>query len=53
MLDGVPFRSAARVVGDGNGKGKRVGQLGLQFGLPGVAATAVAAAAVGQDEKLA
>ena len=53
MFDRVPFGSAGRIVGHGNGQGERVGQLGLKLRLPGVTAIAVAAAGVGQDENLA
>src|SRR6266852_4334529 len=53
MLDGVPFGSAGRVVGHGDGQGRRVGQLGLEFGFPGVTAAAIATAGVGQNENLA
>ena len=37
MLNGVPFGSARRVVGHGEGETERVGQLGLEFGFPGAA----------------
>ena len=50
MLDGVPFGSAGWIVGHGDRQGKRVGQLRLEFGLPGIAAIAVAAAGIGQNE---
>lgn len=53
MFDGVPLGSAGRIVGDGDGQGERVGQLGLQLSFPGVTTIAVAAASVGQDEDLA
>ena len=38
-------------MGHGDGKFEAIAQLGLEFGLPGPAAMAVAAAAVGQDEQ--
>lgn len=53
MFDRVPFGSAGRIVGHGNGQGVRVGQLGLKLRLPGITAMAVAAAGVGQDKNLA
>ena len=53
MLDGVPFGSPGWIVGYGDREGERVGQLRLEFGLPGVAAIAVAAAGIGQNENLA
>jgi hypothetical protein len=40
-------------VSHGDGQGERVGQLGLQFGFPGVTAIPIAAAGVSQDENLA
>src|SRR5467141_2598574 len=53
MLDGVPFGSSGWIVGHGDGQGERVGQLRLELGLPGIAAIAVAAAGIGQNENLA
>ena len=53
MLDGVPFGSAGGIVGDGYGQGKGVGQLGLEFGLPGMTAASVATAGIRQNEQLA
>jgi hypothetical protein len=38
---------------DGNLKLETVGDLGLEFGFPGVAAATIAAASVGQNQKLA
>ena len=53
MLDGVPFGSAGGIVGDGYGQGKGVGQLGLEFGFPGMTAASVATAGIRQNEQLA
>lgn len=53
MFDGVPFGSSGGIVGHGDRQVERVGQLGLKLGLPGVAAIAVTAASVGENEKLA
>ena len=53
MLDRIPFGSTGRIVGNGYGQGKRVGQLGLELGFPGMTAATVAAAGIGQDEQLA
>ena len=52
VLDGVPFRSAGRVVGDGERQAVCVGELGLKFDFPGAATMAVAASGVAQDEEL-
>jgi hypothetical protein len=41
MLDRIPFGSTGGIVGHGHGEGKGVGQLGLEFGFPGVAAGAL------------
>ena len=40
-------------MGYGYGQGKRIGQLGLELGFPGVTAATVAAAGVSQNEQLA
>ena len=53
MFDRVPFGGTGRIVGDGDGQGERVGQLRLKFGFPGVAAIAVAAASIGQNQNVA
>jgi len=53
MLDGVPFGSAGGIVGDGYGQGKGVGQLGLEFGFPGMTAATVATVSIRQNEQLA
>ena len=53
MLDGIPFGSTGGIVGYGDGESKRVNQVRLQFSFPGVAAATVAAAGIGEDEKLA
>ena len=54
MFDGVPYSGGRRLdsAGHGDSEGERVGQLRLQFRLPGVTATTIAAAGVGQDENL-
>ena len=53
MLDRIPFGSTSRIVGHGYGQGKGVGQLGLEFGFPGMTAATVAAAGVSKNEQLA
>ena len=53
MLDWVPFRSACRIVGNGHSQGKRVCQLGLDLGFPGMTAATVAPAGISQNEQLA
>jgi hypothetical protein len=53
MLDRVPFGSSGWIVGHGDRQCKRVGQLRLELGLPGIAAIAVAAAGISQNENLA
>ena len=53
MLDRIPFGRAGGIVSNGNGQGKGVSQLGLEFGFPGMTAATVAAAGVGQNEQLA
>ena len=52
MFNGVPFGSASRVVRHGEGQAEGVGQLRLEFGFPGAATSAIAAAGVAQDEEL-
>jgi len=53
MLDWFPFRSACRIVGNGHSQGKRIRQLGLDLGFPGMTAATVAATGIGQNEQLA
>lgn len=53
VLDGNPVGGAGRVVRDGRGKTAGVGQLSLQFGLPGSLSGAVAAVGIGQNQQLA
>ena len=53
VLDGVPFGSARRIVGNSESQPKRVGQLRLEFGFPGPAPSAIAATGVAEDEELA
>ena len=52
VLDGIPFGSAGWVVGNGEGQPEGICQLRLEFGFPGTATTAIAAAGVAQDEDL-
>ena len=52
MFDGIPFGSAGGLVSHSYGQGKGVGQLGLEFGFPGMTAATVAAAGIGQNEQL-
>jgi hypothetical protein len=52
MLDGIPFRGAGWIVGNGERQPEGVGQLRLELGLPGAATIAVAAASVTEDEDL-
>ena len=52
MLNGVPFGSASRVVGNGESQTERIGQLSLEFSFPGAATVAIAAASVAQNEEL-
>lgn len=52
VLNGVPFRSASRVVGNSESQTKRIGQLRLKFCFPGAATIAIAAASVTQNEEL-
>src|ERR1700681_3084026 len=53
MFDGIPFGSSGGIVGDGHSQGKGVGQLGLEFGFPGMTAATVATAGISQNEQLA
>ena len=50
MFDGIPLRSARGIVSDGDIEMKAVRELGLQFGLPGTATIAIAAAGISKDE---
>src|SRR5260370_32283482 len=52
MFNGVPLGRAGRVMGYGESQTERVGQLRLEFGFPGAATSAIAAASVAQDEEL-
>ena len=52
MLNGVPLGSAGRIVSDGDVEIEGIGELRLDFGFPTAATTAVAAAGVGENEKL-
>ncbi len=53
MFDGIPFGSARRIVGYRHGEIEGVGELLLEFGLPDMATTTIAATGVGEDEELA
>jgi hypothetical protein len=53
VLNGVPFGSASRVMCNGESQTERIGQLRLEFGFPGAATSAIAAAGVAQNEELA
>ena len=53
MFDGIPFGSASWIVGYRHGEIEGVGELRLEFGLPGMAPTTIAATGVGEDEELA
>ena len=53
MLDGIPLRSARRIMRHGYSQGEGVGQLPLNFGFPGVTAATVTAAGIRKDEHLA
>ena len=53
VLDGIPFGSTGWIVGNGEGEAEGVGQLRLEFGFPGTATTAIAAAGVAQNQDLA
>src|SRR5437763_8606404 len=52
VFNGVPFGSTRRVVGDGESQAEGVGQLGLEFGFPCAATSAVASTGVAEDEEL-
>jgi hypothetical protein len=53
VRDGIPFGSTGWIVGNGEGQAEGVGQLRLEFGFPGTATTAIAAAGVAQNQDLA
>src|SRR6266403_4945027 len=53
MFDGIPFGSAGRIVSHGHGQIERVGELRLEFGLPGMAPTTIAATGVSENEEFA
>ena len=53
MFDGIPFGSARRIVSHSHGQSEGVGELRLEFGLPGMASTTIAATGVGENEELA
>lgn len=53
MFDGVPLGSTGGVVSHRHSEIEGVGELGLELGLPGMAATAIAATGVGENEELA
>jgi hypothetical protein len=52
VFDGIPFRGAGGIVGDGDRELVTVGELGLEFGFPGAGAATIAAAGVGQNQEL-
>ena len=52
MLDRVPLGGARGVMADGDYEAEAVGELGLEVVTPGAKSRAVAAAVVGQNEKL-
>jgi len=52
MLNRIPLGSAGGIVGDGDDEVEGIGELGLDFGFPRAATTAVAAASVGENEQL-
>ena len=52
MLNGIPLGSASGIVSDGDLEVESIGELRLDFGFPGAATTAVAAASVGENEQL-
>lgn len=52
VLNGIPFRGAGWVVGDGDGETEVIREPGLDFGFPGPAAATIASAGVGQDEEV-
>ena len=52
MFDGIPFGSAGRIMSHGHGQIEGVGELRLEFGLPGMAPTTIAATGVSENEEL-
>lgn len=52
MFNRIPLGSAGGIVSDGELEVKGIGELGLDFGFPAAATTTVAAASVGENEKL-
>src|SRR6266481_5290871 len=50
MFDGIPFGSARRIVGYRHGEIEGVGELLLEFGLPDMATTTIAATGVGERD---
>ena len=52
MLNGVPFRSAGGVVGDGESEAVGISQLGLEFCFPSAATITVTAAGIAENEEL-
>ena len=53
MFDGIPFGSAGRIVGYRHGEIEGVRELRLEFGLPGMAPTTIAATGVSENEEFA
>jgi len=52
VLNRIPLGSAGGIVSNGDLEVKGIGELRLDFGFPGAATTAVAAAGVGENEQL-
>jgi hypothetical protein len=52
MLNRIPFGGAGGIVSHGDGEMESIGELGLDFSFPRSTTTAVAAARVGENEKL-
>ena len=52
VLDGIPLGGAGGVMSDGDGDAECIAHLCLDFGLPGPRGATVAAAGVGQNQKL-
>ena len=53
MFDRVPFGSARGIVGDCDRQTEGIAELSLQLGLPTTGTAAIAAAAIGEDQKFA
>ena len=53
MLDGIPLGRARGIVRHGEGEAEDVHELGLEFGFPGAAAIAIAAAGIAEEEQAA